>query len=89
MRARSAVERARGMVAGIAIDDKGRYMGRSAPPGGRIESKLVMRRYFISERVIRRVVVGKRLGDRMSLEAAAFRLTWFHPKEQSACTNDR
>ena len=31
---------------------------------------------------VRRVVVGTRLGGRMSLEAAAFRLTstWFHPK---------
>ncbi len=28
----------------------------------------------MSERVIRRVVVGQRLGGRMSLEAAAFRL---------------
>ncbi len=37
MRARRAVERARGMVAVIAVDDKGRYMGRSGSPLPRVE----------------------------------------------------
>ena len=35
MRARRAVERARGMVAVIAVDDEGRYVGRAvSPPRG-------------------------------------------------------